>query len=259
MNKKIRAIILWAIMLLTGCAFPHYFYSPNIQSVPLFKESNEFYGLMAMSTGKGESFELQAGYSLPMHIALNANYMNGKRDKSRGSVDDITKISYFEGSIGYYKSFLTYGIFEIYGGFGHGSQNHTFAYTTSADNGWFSFQVIPDGKADLSFSKLYFQPNMGLKTKWVEAAVSFRLSSLDFDKINIYNTKYHLDELNLLKEYNAPWLFEPSLTLRGGPEMVKFQIQVVSPKNLTDQDLMFEECRFSFGMVFSLSKKKDEK
>jgi hypothetical protein len=221
----------------------------------LFKESNEFSGLVAGSFGEvNNCLEFQAGYSFPSHVALMANYMTGGNDNSSDSYVDFSKIHYFEGALGFYKSFKDIGVFEIYGGYGQGSQRHAFTY--SEYNGWFSWTYIPDGTADLSFSKMFIQPDIGIKTRWLEGAFSCRLSRLNFSNIEINNTVYHLDELNTLKQNSAPWLLEPAFTFRGGFKSVKLQIQVVFAGNLGNPDLSFEKSRLNVGLHLNLSKKQ---
>lgn len=257
MKKKILSIVSWASILLTNCSFPHYYYSSNIQNVPLFKESNEFSGLMAGSFGAvNNSLELQAGYSFPGHVALTANYMTGGNDNSSDSYEDYSKNHYFEGTLGFYKSFKNIGIFEIYGGYGQGSQRHAFAYKEYS--GGLIWTWVPDGKADLSFSKIFIQPDIGIKIKWLEGAFSCRLSKLNFREINIYNTVYRLDELNIIKQNSTPWLIEPAFTIRAGGKSVKGQVQFVSSRNLTNPNLMFEDFRVNAGLHFNLSKKRSQ-
>jgi hypothetical protein len=259
MKKNILLIVLWITVLLTSCLNPnvyHMYYSPNVQNVPLFTKKNEFTGHVVGSFGAVDnSFEIQAGRSLPGHVALTVNYMIGGEDNLSGSTDH-SKIHYFEGTVGFYTSFKAIGVFEIYSGYGKGSQHHVFSYI---DTSWpFPLWVIPDGTADLSFSKLFIQPDIGIKTKWMEGAFSCRLSKLNFNDIKINNTVRHLDELNTLKQNEAPWLLEPAFTLRGGFKAVKIQIQFIYAGNLTNPDLLFDKFRFNIGLYFNLSNKQSE-
>jgi hypothetical protein len=258
MNKAIIIIISMTSVLLNSCSYPHFYYSPNVQNVPLFTEKNVFSGTVAGSLGLvNSSLEIQTGLSLPGHVALTANYMTGGNDNSSGTVPDYSKIHYFEGTAGFYTSFQKIGVFEIYGGYGKGSQSHVFAHNEY--DGWTTWIWIPDGTADMSFSKLFIQPDIGIKNKWIEGAFSCRLSNLNFSDIKVYNTIYRTDELNTLKQNSTPWLLEPAFTFRGGFKSIKVQIQVVNAINLGDNDLLFEKIRFNFGIHFNLAKKQSEK
>ncbi len=255
MKTNFLLLVLAVSVIFPGCSIPHFYYSPNIQNVPLFKEKNEFSGLIAGSLGAVNTcLELQAGYSFPEHIALTANYMTGGNDNSTDYYKDFSKTSYFEGAMGYYKSFNDIGVFEIFGGYGQGSQHHTFTY--SEYDGWFSWTRVPDGTADISFSKLFIQPDIGIKINGLEGAFSFRISNLNLSQVSIYNSVYHLQELNDLKQNHTSWLFEPAFTFRGGLKSVKGQIQLVFSRNITNPDLLFEICRINVGLYFNLQKKQ---
>lgn len=246
------------ISILSGsCSFPHYYYIPNVQNVPLFKQSNEFSGLAAFSTGIIDNCaELQAGYSLTDHVALIANFMTGGNNNSTQTYEDFSKINYFEGALGYYKSFSDIGVFEVYGGYGQGSQHHAFSYSEFSN--WYTWTTVSDGKADMSFSKIFIQPNIGIKIKWVESAFSCRFTRLNFNDIVYYGTTYHLDELNLLQQNSTPWFIEPAITFRAGFEPVKFQLQLVFSQNLVNPELLFEKFRINLGLQFNISKKRSE-
>jgi hypothetical protein len=223
----------------------------------MFTEENLFSGTIAGSVGEvNNSIEIQAGLSLPGHVAFTANYMAGGTRHIRDNISDISKVSYFEGAAGFYTSFSDKGLFEIYGGYGKGSQNHTFAYKEY--DGFLSWTWIRDGTANLSFSKLFIQPDIGLKINSFEGAFSCRLSKLNLTNIDVYNTVHRLDQLNTLKQNNNPWLLEPALTIRGGSKSVKAQVQIILSKSLSGADLLFENVRFSFGLHFNLSGKQSE-
>jgi hypothetical protein len=252
MKRHVLGSIGGILILITGCSFPHYYYIPNTQNVPLFKEKNIFSGHVAGSIGEvNNCLEVQAGYSLPGHVALTANYMIGGNNHSSDTYNDYDRIQYFEGAIGFYQQFKNAGVFEIYGGYGHGWQHHAFAY--SIYDNWFSWNVEPDGNADLSLSKVFIQPDIGIKAQWVEGILSCRLSRLNFNEITIYNTVHHLDELNIIRQYSTPWLLEPAITFRGGPKIIKAEVQLGYSINLTNTEMMFEKYSLTFGLQFNLA------
>jgi hypothetical protein len=255
MKSKIFSVALMMLIILMGCSFPHYYYSPNSQNVPLFKDSNHFSGLIAGSSGVvNKCLELQAGYSFQGHMALTGNFMIGGQNNDGDNYQDYSKINYFEGAAGYYNSFGNIGVFELYGGLGRGSQHHVFAYKEYVSGqGW---EWVPDGSADLMYSRIFVQPDIGIKLKWLEAAVSCRLSSLNFSRINVYNSVHRLDELNTISQNSTPWLLEPAITFRVGGESVKAQVQLVSSNNLSNSRMKFEDFRFNVGLQVNLFKKK---
>jgi hypothetical protein len=258
MKRNIIPIAFLVTLLFNSCSFPHYYYTPNLQNVPMFTEKNVLSGDIAGSFGAANSsLEVQAGLSLPAHLALTADYMTGGTRHLREGVSDISKIEYYEGAAGIYIPFNNYGVFELYGGLGKGTQNHTFAYKEY--NGNLIWTWVSDGTADLSFSKFFIQPDIGIKTEFFEGAFSCRFSKLKFSRIDVNNTIHRIDELNDLKLNTEPWLLEPTLTIRGGSETVQVQLQIISSATLPKTDLLFEGFRYSLGMHFSLFGKKPEK
>jgi hypothetical protein len=258
MKKNTFPIILLALILVTSCSIPHYYYSSNIQNAPLFKQKNEFTGMVAGSAGAENQFlELQAGYALPAHIALMANFYTGGKNSSTNTYTDYSKNLYFEPALGYYTSLSNILVFEVFGGYGMGSESHVFAHNDyMSGTGW---QWVPDGDAQLSYSKLFVQPDIGIKKEWFEAAISARFTILNFDKVNFQNTVSHFDELNFLQKNTSSMLFEPAITFRAGGRSVKGEIQLGLSRNLTNENLRFEKVRFSAGLRVNFGKKMVEK
>jgi hypothetical protein len=258
MKKSIIPVLIITVAILNSCSIPHYYYSAVNQNVPLFKDKFEFSGQVAGSAGaENSSLEVQAGYALPAHIALMANYMKGGKNSSTSTYTDYSKGQYFEGALGYYKSFSDMFVFEVYGGYGQGNQKHVFAKNEyNSSTGW---KWVPDGDAQLTYSKLFIQPDIGIRKGVIEAAISARLSKVDFTDINFKNTVYHLDELTLLNKFNTSYLLEPAITFRVGGRSVKGEIQAGFSRNLDDLNLQFEKMRVSIGVRVYLAKKRVEK
>lgn len=237
MKKSIVQLVSIVFISLTGCSTPHFYYLPNIQNVPAFSEKNTFTGQVAGSfSGLNNCFEIQTGYSLPAHVALTANFMTGGNHKSLSTFEDYAKYNYFEGAAGYYRSFSEKGVFEVYTGYGYGSQHHAFASI-----------LAPEGKGDMTFSKIFIQPDIGFKNNWMTGALSLRLSRINFTYINSSSVAYNLSE------NNPYWLIEPALTYRCGYEKVKLQLQLVGTAYFGDSDNLWNEpLRISLGLFFSL-------
>jgi hypothetical protein len=249
--------VFWTIpFLLTGCSFPHYYYTPNIQSVPLFEEKNEFSGLVAGSFGTNACLELQGGFAFPGHVALLTNFMTGGIDRSSSTYTDYMKINYFEGALGYYNSYENNLVFEIYGGYGGGSQNHAFSHTVY-DN-WLIPTVTSDGMADINYSKIFIQPDFGFRIKNFSAAFSCRVSRLYYTDLT-FDSQYRIEELHLFEQNKDQWFLEPAFTMRGGVESVKFMIQFGFAANVTNPDMKYEKFRFCLGAGFNIGPKTEKK
>ena len=251
------AVSALSILLLAGsCSYPHMYHSPNMMSVPLFNDKAQFSFMPAASFGTVfTSFEMQGAVSLPGHIALGANLFTGGRDNSEDTYDDFSKYNFFEGFGGFYTTFSDKGVFEIYAGYGEGGENHTFAYN---DWDWGGGGWIQDGTAEMKFSSLFLQPDVGIRTKNIEAAFSLRLSRINFKEVTYSGTVYRLDELQDLSTNRKSWLMEPGFTFRGGYDPVKFQVQVVFSPNLSNPDQQFEHFRFNMGVNIRFGGKKNQ-
>jgi hypothetical protein len=249
--KNLKIFFLLAAILLCSCT--HYYYVPNIQNIPLFREKNEYH--LSGSYGGGmysNSIEVQASYSLPYNIGLMANYMHTKGGDI--SDNDYGKGNYFEGALGYYKPFEEFeGVFEIYGGIGGGKQNHE--YSSRHFDQWEYYHSY-DGRSDMSFSKLFVQPSFGLTFDMFDVALSTRLCRLSFADIhNNITDPVELDEANSLSDKNY-YFIEPALTLRGGWKYVKFQFQFAYTGYLGNPEYYFyEDIHFSAGLYFTLAKR----
>lgn len=252
LNQYVFLIII--LLLINSCSYPHMYHSPNMMPVPLFKESIEFSGIVAGSFGNvNPSFEIQTALSLPGHFALGGNLMTGEKSNSGTTYEDRSDYTYFEGFGGFYNSFADIGIFEIYAGYGGGNQKHTFAY----NDYWGSGGWVQDGTAELNFSKFFIQPDVGVRTKIVEGAFSFRLSRLNFKEIEYADTEYRISELQALRADKVSWLIEPGFTFRAGHDPVKFQIQGIYSASPSHPDLQFEHFRLNLGVNIKFGKKKD--
>jgi len=164
MKRNIIPVFLLSLVFLFSCSFPHFYYTPVAQNVPLADTSNEFTGLLAGSFGVvNESFEGQAGYSFPANVAVTAGFLTGGTSNNAGNCTDYSKVRYFEGALGYYRHFSDICVFELYGGYGQGKQQHVFAY--DENTGWLTWTWRQDGQADITYSQIFIQPDIGIKIK----------------------------------------------------------------------------------------------
>ena len=116
---------------------------------------------------------------------------------------------------------------------------------------------VKDGTADMKFSSLFLQPDIGIRMKNIEAAFSIKLNRIDFKELSYPNTVYRLEELQDLSQNRISWLIEPGFTFRGGYDPVKFQIQAVFSPNLSNPDQPFEHFRFNMGINIRFGGKKN--
>lgn len=252
--KKLTTIFFVAVLLsISSCT--HYYYVPNVQHVPLFKEKNE--ARLSLSFGGGEEStctEVQAAYSVTGHIGVMTNFMaasgGDKSDKDWG------RGNYLEGAIGYFKPIDKYGVFEVYGGFGGGRQHHEYSMLrfNSTTNEYYH---ASSGYSDLSCTKLFVQPSYGVTFNAFDVAFSTRIGGLFYhnivNRINTDDNDYdELYDLALQEDY---FFLEPAITLRGGWKYIKIQFQAAYTGFINQPDVRFERTHVSLGIYVPIAKR----
>ena len=92
--KKLNTATFLLSVLLSSCT--HYYYVPNVQNVPLFREKNEFRLSGACGFGDySKCAEFQVAFSLTDHIAMMTDFMSAKGGKVSDN-EDWAKGTYFE-------------------------------------------------------------------------------------------------------------------------------------------------------------------
>lgn len=243
--KKLRITTIFLSVWMSSCT--HYYYVPNVQNVPLFREKNEYRLSAALGAGDYSTCtEVQAAYSVTDNIGILTNFMSAKGGEV--SENNWAKGNYFDGAIGYYKPVNRFGVFEIYGGLGVSNQHHQYIDI---------YNNFYNGTSDLSFTKLFVQPSFGLTFKWFDIALSNRFCSLYFNKIdNQINRQdpkfYYLNSIAQKKNY---LFLEPAITIRGGWKYYKMQFQFATASYTNRAEIYFENYHFSLGLYFTLAER----
>jgi hypothetical protein len=247
--KKLTITSLIVSVLVCSCT--HYYYVPNTQNIPLFREKNEYRFSGTLAEGWESSCkELQAAYSATDHIGLMANFMSARG----GDISDDKnwgKGNYFDCAIGYFKPVHKYGVFEIYGGLGRSNQHHHYIVpfymngTTSSSFG---------GTSDLSFTKIFVQPSYGFTFNGFDIAASTRICVLSFNNIDnlISGNANEYNSLNYISNRSHLFL-EPAITIRGGWKYVKLQLQASTASYANNPDLHFESFHLGIGLYIAIA------
>ena len=245
-KKKICSLILASAgLFLSSCS--HYYYVPDVHNVPLFKEKNEF--RISGTYGEGREtkcIEIQTAYSVTDKIGIMSDFMSAQGGNINSH--DYGKGNYFDGAIGYYKPVGRFGVFEIYGGLGRSGQHHEYGN---------SYYNQSTGYANLSFTKLFVQPSIGLISYPLDIALSARISRITFDNIENHISS-DIDSYNELRALSdkSHLFIEPGITIRGGWKSVKVQVQAVYSWYLNNPKLYIgEDYHISLGLYCTLGKK----
>ncbi len=246
--RILQKVTLFLSVLLSGCI--HTYYVSNVQNVPLFLEQNEL--RLSGSLGLGSrsiSTGLQAAFSPTSNIGVMANFMSAKGVEE--SDNSWGKGNYIDGAIGYYKPFSKSGVFEIYGGFGGSSQRHKYRNERIDSHP----DINDGGTASLSFIKLFIQPDIGFTFNHFDFVFSTRFNRISFNKVNYQIDKTLSDEyqtLNSIKLQKNYLLVEPALTIRGGWENLKVQVQASKISRPNFNVSYFDGFNISVGLYGTL-------
>jgi hypothetical protein len=248
MKKQLIALLFLPVLF---CSCSHYYYVPNTQNVPLFREKNEYRFSGSLAGGEeSSSKELQAAYSVTDHIGVMANFMSSKG----GTISDNNnwaRGNYLDAAIGYFKPVSKCGVFEIYGGIGGSNQHHHYL-TSSYMNGTISSSS--GGFSDLSFTKIFVQPSFGFTLNAIDIAASTRICLLSFNSV-VNQVSSDMNEINTLNNISDEihFFLEPAITIRGGWKYVKLQLQASTASYFNNPDLPFESYHISIGLSIAIA------
>jgi hypothetical protein len=239
MKNQLVISFVSGLLFLSACS-PQY-YSSNTQNVPLISqkgETNLTFG------GNDNQLEFQGAYGVTNGFAIQAsggffipkNLDNGDGGSGR----------FFELGGGYFKPLPNNFVFETYGLFGMGHMENHFPSTVE-DN------PQSDGKIAADLFRYGVQPGIGYKTKYFTGAFSSRIVHLQFYNINgnlIYNNE---NQVNYLSGHASNFLIEPAITLKGGIEKIKLQIQVGRSFNLSSENFKQGKGFMTVGLNFNFN------
>lgn len=232
----LKLMVFIMAFVFTSCS--HYYYTPSAHNVPLFHKKNECQAAIILGGNDVvETSNVQAAYAITNNIAVIVNTMFAKGGEKTSA--DWGRGNCIDGALGFYTPIKKHGVFEIFAGYGESKQHHQYS----------------GGTADLHFTKFFLQPSIGLSYKRFDIALTAGISNINFYKINKTLDRNHEETytLNTISQNHNSYLFEPSITLRGGLKYVKAQLQISLSKNLSHSNLPFLNNNISFGLNFSLS------
>lgn len=233
-NKLILPCFL--LMLTTGCTSTYYI--PNTQNVPVIDAK----GATAVNlAGSGNQVEFQAAYGITNALAIQANgawYIPNDEDNGNGGSGSL-----YEGGIGYYKNFSENWIFDTYALVGAGRMENHFPSTLPTD-------PATTGRIEANAMRYGLQPSITYHTPYFSVSGSVLAAQLSYS--NICGSLYldGLQQERYLADNNSQFLLEPALTLRGGYERVKLQVQLLQSLNLTNSDFKQDNALISVGLNF---------
>ncbi len=240
-NSNTALLIIFCAIALTSCN-PK-FYSPNTQNVPLIGSQGQ---TNLTLSGNGNQAEFQGAYGVTDKIAVMANFgffFPPDLDNGNGGSGNFLELGG-----GYYKALSEKIRFETYGIVGFGSIENHLPSTVSAN---------PGTKGDISAKALRFgfQPNIGYVSRYFTVAASSRFVSLNYNDIQGDLIFDGVNQIGYLRSNKSNFLVEPALTIRGGLENIKLQLQFGYSANLTNSNFRQDNAWGTVGLNFNLNKK----
>ncbi len=194
-SARLCSGIVLLALLITGCA-PMYI--PNKVNTPLLSHKGESQvGGFIGSSG----FDPQLSYAVTDHFGL---MLNGSFQAGKDSTNN--KHNFLEIGGGYYRKLSERGRFEVFAGYGAGNVQASY------DNGIFR------AYSDANVQRFFIQPDVGLTTRVVDAALAMR-----FVVVNARQNQFNLTRSFL----------EPAITIKLGYKYIKlvYQLGVSMPLN----------------------------
>ena len=238
MMNKIKKLIILVVGIGFFSCNPK-FYTPNTQNVPLISDKGE---TNLTLSGNGNQVEFQGAYGVTDNIALQVNgglFNPSDLDNGNGGSGN-----FFEFGGGYFKPIDNNLVFETYAIVGLGSfENHLPSTTTS--------NPLTKGDISANILRIGIQPNFGYKSNHFTAAISTRLVNLSYSDIKGDLIFENVNQSAYLKENSSNLLLEPALTLRGGFEKIKVQMQFGYSLNLSNSDFRQDNSFLTMGLNFN--------
>lgn len=242
-NTTLALILFIATVMNTSCT--HYYYQPNANNVPLFKEKNEARIQLQASGGNYLSgFDAQTAYAVGKHTGLQLNYFHtgdNNQDNSSGKGD------YIEAAAGYFMPLHNNRwIFETYAGIGEGIISNVYNVSKSSKFG---------------ITKFIVQPSFGYTGKYFNIAVSSKFSLADYylanSSVNKDDYDYDADYIEFLKSKSF-FLWEPGFMIRGGPKQFQILLQITHSVPV-NKGLRLDDTNVSWGILVPFKIKKTVK
>ena len=239
MKKLGIGIIVFGVLGLSSCS-PKY-YVANTQNVPLLSEKGE---VDLTVSGNTDKVEFQGAFAVTENIGIKANggvFIPANLDNGNGGSGKFGEIG-----VGYFTKLRESEnwIFETYaiGGFGT-MENHLPS----------TLQDYPNttGKISANLVRVGIQPNIGYKSEHFTIALSSRFVHLSYGKIRgdlVFDNEL---QSTYLSNHSSNFLVEPALTIKGGFEKIKLQLQYGYSFNLSDYAFRQEHPFVSIGLNFN--------
>lgn len=236
MDSTFKSLIGLSFLILTSCSTNYYI--PNSQNVPMLKEKGE----ADLNVGTDlNQLDFQAAYAVGEAVAVQANGMVVfPQDEDNGNGG---KGNYFEGGVGFFKNLSDHVLFDTYLIGGIGSMENHFPGTVSANPN-------TTGKISANIYRIGLQPSIGYHTDYFSVSGSARFANLTYSSIQGSLYFNDQDQSIYLNDNRSNFLIEPAITIRGGLENIKLQLQYLHSFNVSNPDFPQSKDLLTLGLNF---------
>jgi hypothetical protein len=188
-------------------------YTPSTQNVPFLKEKGEVnIGGGVISTEDADGFSLNFAVAVDSNWAVAAafNKLSGGDENSSDYWD--SRGSYFEDAVGKFGS----------------SAKGPWVYEGFLGLGYASIKNEKESNlVNTQFLKPYFQPSFGIRSKFVDIALTPRLAVVHYisEQVKIINSDNASFANDFFDSKKTTFVFEPGVTLKLGVKNFKLQLQ----------------------------------
>jgi hypothetical protein len=206
MYKLFHIILLFVVITFVFTSCSPIFYQPNTINIPLISEEGEHRFSANYTMGDADGLEMQYAGTIGPNMALMLNGMYLSKN-NEGNFHGFG--SMIEGGLGFYNPMGKYWSFNLFGGgaLGRGQVKNE-----------------SNNQASFDYNRLFFQPSIGIRYKWFETGLAFRVCGINYTSIN--NTLVEYKDRMSLNEFSRKTviLIEPGLVIRAGFKNVKVQL-----------------------------------
>lgn len=211
-------------------------YQPNAINTPLFNNAGEFRATV-------DPANVQLAYAVSDHGGI---MVNGFRVKENTEDNNIRgKGGLVEVGFGYYTRFRPF-VFETYFGGGLGAVH--FDETRQENN------TTTVRNFDANGMRFFIQPSFGLTSRYFDVAITPRfVMGKYYNVVTNYSTQEQID--GHFYAVDRPfWMFiEPALTVRGGYEWIKLQVQFGLSQKINNEALSYKDSFLNVGLSFNIN------
>lgn len=234
-------LALLFITLLAVCCSPIY-YSPNSHNVPLLRTKGD---VRVGLHGNATRLEASTAFAVDDNVGLTLD--GGIFFPADDEQGDGGKGQFIQAGGGYFRPLNERLVFETYGIIGYGKVENHFPSTLD------SFAQTT-GIVETNLLRFGIQPSIGFTSRYFDAAFSTRLCGLSYFNTGGSLVFANTDQVAYLEEQNTQFLIEPALTLRGGYDYLKVQLQIGRSFNLSNPDFRQDEGHVTIGLIYSLNR-----